>query len=153
MEDQKKYVVVEVCQNCSTHKWNTRHNESKYQSFYAKVQTAIATLTPDVEVLCNKVPKSYAGFDLYYNLVHNNASDNKCFDQIPRIGAFEVSYKGQLVFSKLLGSKWPNVSLIAGRVEKIVEAMRRGIDHTAYLANALQDNPQAKVDTRPATAT
>ena len=68
----------------------------------------------------------------------NNDSSNSLFDQISRVGAFEVSYKGQLIFSKLLSSKWPNINLVSGRCEKIVEAMRRGIDHKAYLANALQ---------------
>ena len=36
MEEDKVYVVVECCQNCSQHDWNTRHNEAKYKSFYEK---------------------------------------------------------------------------------------------------------------------
>jgi len=33
--------VVETCQNCQEHFWNTRHNEAKYQDFFNKVFNAI----------------------------------------------------------------------------------------------------------------
>ena len=92
----------------------------------------------------NQVPKDESNCDLYFNLVANNDKDNKFFEQLPRVGAFEVSYKGQFIFSKFLVSKWPNLNLIAGRCEKIVEAMQRGVDHTPYLANALQGDRGAK---------
>ena len=26
--------VVEACQNCSEHKWNTRHDEAKYSEYF-----------------------------------------------------------------------------------------------------------------------
>ena len=28
--------MVECCTNCSKHKWNTRHDEAKYKSFFTK---------------------------------------------------------------------------------------------------------------------
>ena len=42
----------------------------------------------------NQVPKEESNCDLYFNLVANNDKDNKFFEQLPRVGAFEVSYKG-----------------------------------------------------------
>ena len=41
---------------------------------------------------------------------------------MPRTGAFEVSFKGILIFSKLNGSYWPNVELVAEKVEAVVVA-------------------------------
>jgi len=38
---------------------------------------------------------------------------------IPRIGAFEVSYKGIILYSKMMSSVWPNF----GSVAKCVEGM------------------------------
>ena len=66
------------------------------------IEESVVTMNPDVCVLRNKIPKDYVGFDLYYNLVPNNDENVETFDQLPRVGAFEVSYKGKLIFSKLL---------------------------------------------------
>jgi hypothetical protein len=62
----------------------------------------VIALNPSVSVLRNQIPKSYVNFDLYYNLIPNEDSNSSHFDQLPRVGAFEVSYKGKLIFSKLL---------------------------------------------------
>lgn len=40
--DLDKTLVIEVCENCSSHQWNTRHDASKYashahQSNYLKI--------------------------------------------------------------------------------------------------------------------
>ena len=53
---------------------------------------------------------------------------------MPRTGAFEVSFKGILIFSKLNGSYWPDVELVAEKVEAVVVADAKGKDVTAYLA-------------------
>ena len=52
------------------------------------------THSPDAVVLFNQVPKDYVEYDIYFNLVHNDEQDNEYFEQLPRVGAFEVSYKG-----------------------------------------------------------
>ena len=70
--------------------------------FYNKIAEGIAVLNPDVRVLRNQIPKIYVDFDLYYNLIPNEDGNSDIFDQLPRVGAFEVSYKGKLIFSKLL---------------------------------------------------
>lgn len=35
-QGQELIFVVEVCQNCKDHNWNTRHDEAKYQEFYTR---------------------------------------------------------------------------------------------------------------------
>ena len=102
------------------------------------VKAAIAGKVPGSVVLFNQIPKDYEKFDLYCSLYYNDDKDNKYFDQNPRLGAFEISYRGKLIFSKLLSSYWPNVDLISSRAEKIVEAIRRDLDPTPYLARSLQ---------------
>ena len=33
--DNTEYIfVVETCQNCKEHHWNTRHDETKYEDFF-----------------------------------------------------------------------------------------------------------------------
>ena len=66
-------------------------------------------------MLRNKIPKSYVDFDLYYNLIHNEDGNSDTFDQLPRVGAFEVSYKGKLIFSKILSGYWPNIKRVADK--------------------------------------
>lgn len=70
---------------------------------------SMAALYPSVTVLKNKVPKDYVNYDLYYNLIPNSEQNIDTFDQCPQTGAFEVSYKGRLIFSKLLSKRWPHI--------------------------------------------
>ena len=105
--------VVEACQNCSQHGWNTRHNEAKYRNLYKALAQAILVKVPQSLVMRNQIPKHYLPYDLYNNLVPNKDNRIPCFEQVPRVGAFEVSYKGMLIFSKLKSGRWPNVEEIA----------------------------------------
>ena len=63
--------------------------------------------------MMNQIPKSYLPFDLYNNLVPNDEETTPYYQQIPRTGAFEVSYKGMLIFSKLKSGRWPNYEQVA----------------------------------------
>lgn len=101
------------------------------------VKAEIMAKVPGSVVVFNQVPKSYQDHDLYQNLYFNEEEDNDFFEQNPRLGAFEVSYQGKLLFSKLLSGYWPNVGIVSGRAEKIVEAIRRELDFTPYLAKSL----------------
>jgi len=82
----------------------------------------------------NQIPKNYLHFDLYNNLIQNDDETCPYYQQVPRIWAFEVSYKGMLVFSKLKGGYWPNVKLVADKCAAIVNEEARGGDCTMYLA-------------------
>ena len=77
---------------------------------------------PSAMVMKNQIPKSYLPFDLYNNLVPNDDPDASYYQQVPRTGAFEISYKGNLIFSKLKGGYWPNIDVLSTKAEKIVEA-------------------------------
>jgi hypothetical protein len=45
--------------------------------------------------------------------VPNEEEDTPYFQQVPRTGSFEVSYKGYLIFSKQKAGYWPNCELVA----------------------------------------
>jgi len=61
-------------------------------NFYSRIAENVATMNPEVRVLRNQIPKTYVDFDLYYNLIPNENNNSETFDQLPRVGAFEVSY-------------------------------------------------------------
>ena len=33
MQGKESTFVIEVCENCRSHNWNTRHDENKYKSY------------------------------------------------------------------------------------------------------------------------
>ena len=45
---------------------------------------------------------------------------------VPRKSAMEISYRGQLVFSKLQSKQWPNVSVVVTTCAKLAQEMDRG---------------------------
>lgn len=81
-------------------------------NYYNKVAEGVMSQDGGVQVLRNQIPKEYVDYDLYYNLIPNSDGNSNVYDQLPRVGAFEVSYKGKLIFSKLLGLKWPNITKV-----------------------------------------
>jgi hypothetical protein len=98
------------------------------------VAAAIIDRIPNAMVMKNQIPKSYLNYDLYNNLIQNDDESCPYFQQVPRIGAFEISYKGMLVFSKLRGGYWPNIDLVSYKCEGIVREEAAGRDCTMYLA-------------------
>jgi len=92
------------------------------------VAGAIIERIPNAMVMKNQIPKQYLPFDLYNNLVPNNEEDTPYFQQIPRTGAFEISFKGMLVFSKLKGGYWPNCELVAEKCYNVVQNDQDGRD-------------------------
>ena len=126
--------MVETCQNCKEHAWNTRHDEAKYIEFFKKIAGAIIERIPNAVVMKNQIPQKYLPYDLYNNLVPNDDESTPYFQQVPRIGAFEVSYKGLLIFSKLKGGYWPNCELVAEKCMLVVQDDSNGMDCSQYLA-------------------
>jgi len=74
----------------------------------------------------NQIPKSYLNFDLYNNLVPNDDESIPYFQQVPRAYAFEVSYKGILIFSKIKGGYWPNLDLVSYKCMMVYNDERQG---------------------------
>ena len=85
---------------------------------------AIKKLRPDVTFVFNQVPKDWAMHDIYCQLVPNDDDANMCYDMIPRIGAFEVYYKGIILFSKMMSSVWPHFGAVAKYVDAMFNDMR-----------------------------
>lgn len=62
----------------------------------------------------------------------------------PRLGTFEVYFRGQRVFSKLLEGRWPNSNIIAGKIRNIIDGvvvvqkgdLRNEYEPRAFTANA-----------------
>ena len=52
---------------------------------------------PNAVVLRNQIPKAYLPYDLYCNLIPNEEENTPIYDQVPRTGSFEVSYKGMVI--------------------------------------------------------
>ena len=90
--------VIETCQNCKEHHWNTRHDEAKYLDFFNRgrfmilfttltylfyfilVATAITERMPSAVVLRNQIPKAYLPYDLYCNLIPNDDENTQVYD-------------------------------------------------------------------------
>ena len=60
------------------------------------VSNAIVERVPNALTMRNQIPKSYLHYDLYCNLIPNEDENLPYFQQVPRTGAFEVSYKGMV---------------------------------------------------------
>jgi len=76
---------------------------------------SISAAVPGAIVQKNQVPKAWAMADIYCQLIPNDDEANINFDMMPRLWSFEVSYKGVLVYSKLLSLMWPSFTAVSNR--------------------------------------
>ena len=120
LDFSKPIFVIEHCKDCSTHGWNTRHNERKYLEFAVNLANSIKEHVPSAMILFNQVPKAWFQSNLYCQLISNNDQTNDVYDVMPRLGSFEVStvWKGvdTLIYSKLLVKMWPNTVALGVKV-------------------------------------
>ena len=58
-------VILEVCCNCSSHNWNNRHNEAKYNEYAATLAGHLKEKIPNVQVFHNEIPKPFMFSDNY----------------------------------------------------------------------------------------
>lgn len=54
-----------------------------------------------------------------------------CYSMIPRVGAFEVSHQGVIIFSKLCLRYWPHVPSVAKRVAALLKDKASGMDENS----------------------
>lgn len=59
-----------------------------------KVAGKIQQYSPGVVVLINEVPKQWVDYEIYCQLIPNSDPNLKTYKILPRIGSFEVSFKG-----------------------------------------------------------
>jgi hypothetical protein len=99
--DAEPVFCIECCQDTATCGFHTRIDVAKYAEYFNRVSGAIAERIPNSITMKNQIPKSYLHYDLYCNLIPNEDENAPYFQQVPRTWAFEVSYKGMLIFSKI----------------------------------------------------
>ena len=58
---------------------------------------------PGTVVLINEVPKPWVDFEIYCQLIPNTDSTIQTYKILPRIGSFEVSFKGVVRFILING--------------------------------------------------
>lgn len=66
--------------------------------------------------------------DIYCQLIANDDDNNPYYDVQPRIGAFEVSVNGVLIFSKCLSGVWPHYTALGRRCGAVAQAIDAGQD-------------------------
>ena len=65
------HIVIERCENCAGHQWNTRHDENKYESYATALKTAIRE-TDESKTMTfhiNDIPKEFMFSDNYQQLM------------------------------------------------------------------------------------
>ena len=68
------------------------------------------------------MPKVHAMSDIYCQLIPNDDPNQPFYEMVPRMGAFEVSFNGVLLFSKMLSKVWPNPTSVANKCSRVNEA-------------------------------
>ena len=89
--------ITDTMKISTTHILLEVSNQTVFNAF-CKVAQAIQAMVPGATVLKNSVPKEWAMADIYCQLIPNQDDNNPYYDVMPRIGAFEVSYKGVVSF-------------------------------------------------------
>lgn len=113
-KNSKIVLCVECCVNCVEHQYCTHHKEEKYKEYMSQLKTEIEKLHPDIWVSKN------------YKIAR------------PQIGALEVRWGEQVVYSKLKEMRWPNAAVVAKKLQELREK---------EVADKLQAEEQKKVET------
>lgn len=94
---ESDFISIEVCQNCRLHKFCTRHDEKKYEKFFADFSILIKNNFPSMTIIKNQ---------------NNDA---------PQLGAFEITFRSELIFSKIKTGKFPDLNFIIAKIKSIQE--------------------------------
>ena len=70
--------------------------------------------------------------DIYCQLIPNDDPNQPFYEMVPRIGSFEISANGVLIFSKMLSKIWPNPQAVAGKCGRLNEACASGGDLSEF---------------------
>lgn len=107
MSDKSVTVTIEICTNCKSHAWCTRHDEKKYEGIFEEIRKAVNAKDPEV------------------NVVKQLATEKK-------MGAFEITSNSKLLFSKLASTFFPNTHAITDKIISFVGDLRSGKDVASY---------------------
>ena len=136
----KPTFIIEYCTNCSSHSWNTRHNEAKYLQMAQQVETAIKAALPKADINCRAghfsfdlldpmqitgTQQQYQPTDHMFAIAERNLhlrpmpsanpSEPTRFVKLDKmaIGGLEVYFNGIRLFSKIQSGLWPHAELLA----------------------------------------
>ena len=104
-EQEGNVIKIEVCSNCNSHSWCTRHDEAAYLKLANELKDALASATSQWSTVVNVV------------LVSGS-----------KMGSFEVSIGSNVLFSKLALGYFPHVTLLTERVVQYFQDVDGGMD-------------------------
>ena len=117
IQPENEKVFIEHCQGCINHAWCTKHDESKYKSYYENCKARILVICPEVQVLSNQIPMLFK--HKFTDPENNKPREGKL--SFPRIGAFEIYFKDKTIFSKLESGVWPQSNVVASKIREILD--------------------------------
>ena len=82
--------------NCKSHGWCTSHDETKYLNYCEKIKISLESSCPEVSTISNSKLRSLNHF--FNSHLSKNLHQKGSF---PRLGTFEIYFRGQIIFSKL----------------------------------------------------
>ena len=115
--------------------------EAKYQAYYEKLKISIESTCPEVLIVENVNSESISQF-----LCTNYSKNFSIKNTFPRLGSFEVYFRGQLIYSKLCEGKWPNPLQVANKIRNVID----GINVMKRSETQQHISPQRAVTANPA---
>ena len=97
VSEGKILINIECCYNCQAHQYCTHHNEAKYNSTFETFKKEI-----EKEIKNSVVARNYK-------------------ISSPTMGAFEIYYNNEKLFSKLEVKKWPNTAVITSKLRGLIQ--------------------------------
>lgn len=80
-------------------------------------------------IVKNQIPNAYKKHFLYFPLINQGQPlDTKYIEFKPSVGAFEISYDGNLLWSRLQSGQWPNMKELIDRTKKMIDGIEGGRD-------------------------
>lgn len=116
-------LYIEFCVKCEQHQWCTQHSAAKYLTYFTQCKTELQRFRPGLRVLANEIPPKLA--KVYHVRPEGEAKVVPGKLAFPRIGAFEVYYRGAVLFSKLTSGLWPRPELLCESLAKLQEELQR----------------------------
>ena len=116
-------VYIEFCVRCEQHQWCTKHSSDKYQGYFNSCKNELQRFKPGLRVLANEIPPKLTA--KYFVRPEGEAKVVPGKLAFPRIGAFEVYYRGIVLFSKLSSGLWPRPELLCDTLAQALEDFRR----------------------------
>ncbi|CAG9319338.1 unnamed protein product [Blepharisma stoltei] len=108
-------VIIEHCINCRLHKWCTSHEEDKYLELSNMISTHLS-INLNLITVVNQIPEGLVHPLLWKGSAHQGVKKDGTIPEFPRIGSFEIYYKGFCVFSKLGTGLWPNRKAVSDAI-------------------------------------